>query len=164
MATEEEKPLRREKYRQQRLAETPEERDQRIEKNRAYYQAYYQANKEAYAERHRRWKEQNPERVTELRNAQYERRKANGTARKHHLKSRYGITPEDEQRIWDAQEGCCAVCRNPFVARNYRQMHIDHDHKTGRVRGFLCINCNHGLGNFGDSIALLQAAVRYLST
>jgi hypothetical protein len=39
---------------------------------------------------------------------------------------------------------------------------IDHDHKSGVVRGLLCNNCNRGLGRLKDSVALLNAAVRYL--
>jgi len=39
---------------------------------------------------------------------------------------------------------------------------IDHDHKTGDVRGGLCQNCNLGLGHFKDSPELLRLAALYL--
>lgn len=37
-----------------------------------------------------------------------------------------------------------------------------HDHKTGKIRGLLCRACNHGLGNFLDSIENLEEAINYL--
>lgn len=39
---------------------------------------------------------------------------------------------------------------------------IDHDHKTGKFRGYLCHDCNRALGQFGDSIEVLQNAIKYL--
>jgi len=40
--------------------------------------------------------------------------------------------------------------------------HLDHCHKTGRIRGVLCNNCNTGLGKFYDDIELLKTAINYL--
>jgi hypothetical protein len=41
-------------------------------------------------------------------------------------------------------------------------MNIDHDHKTGQVRGLLCSGCNTGLGHLGDDIQGLKRALEYL--
>ena len=42
---------------------------------------------------------------------------------------------------------------------------LDHDHKTGAVRGYLCQRCNHDLlGAAYDNVDILRAAVRYLET
>ena len=40
--------------------------------------------------------------------------------------------------------------------------HIDHDHKTGEFRGWLCRNCNTGLGSLGDTIEGLERGIKYL--
>jgi len=42
-------------------------------------------------------------------------------------------------------------------------LHLDHDHRTDVFRGYICINCNHGLGKFNDSVEKLQLAIEYLS-
>lgn len=72
----------------------------------------------------------------------------------------YGITPEEYQRIFAAQGGRCAVCRNqPRTIR----FAVDHDHDTGEVRGILCKRCNHDLlGGGHDDIAVLWRAIEYL--
>jgi len=61
----------------------------------------------------------------------------------------------------DQFEGKCGICgRSQSIFR--KRLAVDHDHLTGRVRGLLCQQCNHGLGNFKDSIALLEKAKAYL--
>lgn len=58
-----------------------------------------------------------------------------------------------------AQEGVCAICkRKPSV----RRLDVDHNHKTGKVRGLLCNQCNSSLGMMGESVERLQVAIAYL--
>ncbi|MFE5866619.1 endonuclease VII domain-containing protein [Streptomyces virginiae] len=55
-----------------------------------------------------------------------------------------------------AQGGLCCLClRAPAV-------HVDHCHKTGRVRGVLCFNCNVGLGLLKESPDRIRRAAEYL--
>ena len=60
----------------------------------------------------------------------------------------------------DKQDGCCAICGEPEPP--YERLHIDHDHRTGVIRGLLCNNCNRGIGHLKESIPSLRAAIRYL--
>jgi hypothetical protein len=55
----------------------------------------------------------------------------------------------------EAQCGTCAVC-------DAKPEHVDHDHKTGEVRGVLCFNCNQALGNVRDDPVVLQGLIDYL--
>lgn len=85
-------------------------------------------------------------------------------ARRARLLRRYGITPEDYDRLLASQGGRCAICRSddPRHGRKDPYFHIDHDHETKEVRGLLCSPCNTGLGGLGDSAHLLRIALEYL--
>ncbi len=74
------------------------------------------------------------------------------------LKSRYGITPEQFDELYNRQLGKCAICQQTY----HSTLHIDHDHSNGKIRGLLCNNCNRGLGHFKDSTELLENASKYL--
>jgi hypothetical protein len=76
------------------------------------------------------------------------------------LEDNYGIDAREYARILAKQGGRCAICRN--TPRTIR-FAVDHDHKTGAVRGILCKRCNHDLlGGGHDSIEVLFAALAYL--
>jgi hypothetical protein len=59
------------------------------------------------------------------------------------------------------QDGRCAICRKK--PQTGRRLSVDHDHKTGEVRGLLCTLCNQGLGYFKDDPGRLGAALEYLT-
>jgi len=85
-----------------------------------------------------------------------EQRERVGGSRYYHLKRRYKLTPEAFNSLMQSQAGLCAICS----ARPAK--HIDHDHRTGKVRGLLCFGCNGGLGQFRDNAELLRSAIAYL--
>ena len=72
---------------------------------------------------------------------------------------RYGITEEDFDRMSSEQGGVCAVCKKTEPGK---RLAVDHDHKTGAVRGLLCSICNKAIGCLGDSVEGLMVAVSYL--
>jgi hypothetical protein len=77
------------------------------------------------------------------------------------LQRKYGITAEDYSYMLEQQQGGCAICfqENPTGNR----LAVDHNHDTGEVRGLLCSRCNTGLGQFGDNVDNLEAAIDYLN-
>jgi len=74
---------------------------------------------------------------------------------------KYNMT-EDELRILLEQHAVCAICETDNWGRKGPQ--VDHDHKTGAVRGVLCTRCNTALGHMQDDPARLRAAADYLET
>lgn len=79
------------------------------------------------------------------------------------LKQSYGITRRQVAALLLAQGGKCASCGDPFKPHKGKcGYNVDHDHKTGAVRGLLCTNCNQGIGQFKDSPLRLRAAIAYL--
>ena len=78
-------------------------------------------------------------------------------------KCRYNLLPDQKEAIMKRQEGRCAICGYRFGQKT-GDMHIDHCHTSGEVRGFLCDLCNRGLGYFKDSAVALKRAAEYLQT
>jgi hypothetical protein len=92
--------------------------------------------------------------------------KAYGQRNKHKrkgyvLKTRYGITQEDWERLFDEQGRVCGICSSSAHS-DHRDWHTDHDHATGEVRGILCARCNHLLGHARDNVTTLSNAIEYL--
>lgn len=79
--------------------------------------------------------------------------------RHEHLTTIYGISIHDYEAMLHAQGGVCAICG---AAPKKKPLVVDHDHKTGKVRGLLCNGCNSGIGHFRDDITALDAAATYL--
>lgn len=82
-----------------------------------------------------------------------------------YLVRNYGITYADYSRMLAEQEHKCAICGSSgFVMKECHSMKlvVDHCHKTGRVRGLLCHNCNRALGLLSDSKEALLSAIEYL--
>src|SRR5262245_36977137 len=77
----------------------------------------------------------------------------------------YGLTPEGYTALLNKQSGVCAIC-GESETRIHRgstmMLAVDHDHKTGLVRGLLCKTCNAAIGYFKDDVALLEKAILYL--
>lgn len=73
------------------------------------------------------------------------------------LSKNYGMLPEDFHAMLIEQSGRCELCGRPLA-----DLHVDHDHATGEVRGLLHPQCNVGLGSFEDSPARLRQAADYL--
>jgi hypothetical protein len=138
---------------------------------KAYFREWYKKNpKKVKAIAKRKWaKPETKKKISEYRK-KYRRRGGAGheNEKKRNLKRRlrlYGLSLEDHQKFLVQHDNRCAICRREERAKRGNQLKrlaIDHDHKTGAVRGLLCHACNNGLGCFEDTPELLEAAIRYL--
>ena len=64
-----------------------------------------------------------------------------------YLFKKYGITLEQYNEILQKQDGKCLICK--FPAKFFKRcLAVDHDHRTGVIRGLLCNRCNRQLGWF----------------
>ena len=101
--------------------------------------------KQCSTEYHRQWRHANRHRTPI-----YDRR--------HHIKHLYGLTEVRYQEMFEAQDGRCAICGRSEDVR----LAVDHDAKTGEVRGLLCKACNLGIGSLDHDPERLRLAAEYL--
>jgi hypothetical protein len=96
------------------------------------------------------------------------RKTARGIAntKRNRLKCRYNITVEEYDHMFEQQGGLCAICGKPETAKHQSgcvaHLAVDHDHKTGNVRGLLCRRCNFIVGYAKDSKEVLLRAALYM--
>jgi|688.fasta_scaffold1022034_1 hypothetical protein len=79
---------------------------------------------------------------------------------------KFGLSLEEGYSILESQNYQCAICQKNITLertelRNDRAI-LDHCHKSGKFRGFLCHRCNAALGLFDDNASVLQKAADYL--
>ena len=94
------------------------------------------------------WRQENPKLYKKVR-------------KNYNLKRDYGITIDDYFLILQNQNYCCKICKK-HESEFKIAFAVDHSHKTGKVRGLLCMDCNIGLGLFKDDIMILDSAKLYL--
>lgn len=127
-----------------------EYREAHREKIQAYHKEYYETNKKILLEKSREYR-QRPE--VKFKRKQYE------------LNKTYNISVEEYDKLWESQNGVCAICGQPETSireGKIKPLSVDHDHETGKIRGLLCNRCNRALGMFEDSPDLLLKASAYL--
>ena len=84
---------------------------------------------------------------------------------KYNLK-KYGLSPEEYDKIFITQNGKCAICnKEETIITKYgykARMHVDHNHSTGKIRELLCSACNHAIGLFKENVEVMKSAIEYL--
>lgn len=73
------------------------------------------------------------------------------------LKKKYGISLEEYRNQCTIRCNVCDICDTQV-----RTLHVDHNHTTGKIRGYLCGSCNRGIGLLKDSAQVCYNASQYL--
>jgi len=55
----------------------------------------------------------------------------------------------------------CPICKKTTIA-GISKIVLDHNHHTGKVRGYLCESCNTGIGRFDDNPNVVKNAIKWL--
>jgi hypothetical protein len=109
------------------------------EKLKAYHRAYYRANKARIQKKNSEWYEKNRE---------------------------YAIACGRERRRVTSptrpDPGFCEICGDGPENGGWKVLALDHDHATGKFRGWLCNYCNRALGMFRDNVSFMRKAISYL--
>ena len=130
---------------------------------------YTYSCKTCRAKKHKEWSFSNPEKVKALnekhrqtRRDYYNSPKIKEKYNLLRIKRDFGMEAEDYLNLQAKQKGLCAICGEPETCSRQKNLSLDHNHETGKVRELLCNSCNRGLGYFRDKHELLQKATNYL--
>ena len=113
------------------------------EKDNARSRAWYATNKEVARAQHKVWYQANKAHIKK-------------TSRAYYLRRAHGISDTQYDAMALAQDYKCGICQKR------KPLHVDHNHKTGIIRGLLCGDCNRGVGLFFENIASLREAIAWL--
>jgi len=128
-----------------------------------YTKQYYVDNKERIDTQNNSWKYKNTKKYKEVRKKWLEKNKEkiNEYKRKEYFRRKFGIEIFQYDELFKKQKGRCAICKKP-QSEFKRKFALDHCHKTNKIRGLLCTNCNTGIGFLNDNIDNLKNAIQYL--
>jgi hypothetical protein len=119
------------------------------------FKRYYEKHKDVHQARCKDWQKRNREKHLAYRREWNKKNVDRFWG--YRLKQLYGISVEEYKALFEKQEGRCAICGKKPKGR----LHVDHDHKTGKVRGLLCPVCNLRIGTL-ETFGLVEKSIAYL--
>jgi len=137
---------------------TQEHYEERKQMFRESKRREYLKNKDKILKRSKDWYYKNREDHLKSRREKYKENPEKHKAL--NLEIKYGISLDEYNQMLLKQNEVCAICN--MNCKSGRSLAVDHCHKTGKIRGLLCSNCNNGIGRFNDSIELLKESIKYL--
>jgi len=127
-----------------------------IEKRRKYVREWRIKNKDKLREQDREWKKKNRQNIATLARIRYQKNSQKELDRIRFKK--YGITGEEFRTIVQKQNGRCPICSRTID----KNLSVDHNHDTGKIRGIICNKCNLSIGNAESDPNRLRAMANYL--
>ena len=152
------RPCKRKKFAQW-VADNPSEYE-------ASRKSHYERNKARYIANTKAWRAtKTKEELADMARRSMANKKLDPVKYARHVQlhrlSRYKMSIGQFSEMLARQGGACAAC-NDSVGLGKRGICVDHDHKTGRVRGLLCGHCNRAIGHMRDDASIAASIVRYL--
>lgn len=129
-----------------------------------YHKLWYSKNKQTVKVRSTAWRKLHPEnRRRNLSEWRSKRKFLTALQSSRSAAKKHNFIPciATVKNIEKSYTGFCKLCKRPESDFPVR-LHMDHNHETGKFRGWLCKNCNAMLGNSHDSPELLEKAAQYL--
>lgn len=82
------------------------------------------------------------------------------------VKRVYGLSESEYRELEARANGVCGICKKPPEGdgRGMRQLHVDHNHTTGKVRALLCKKCNLAVGYLEENAGRARDLAIYLDT
>ncbi len=140
-------------------------RDENKEKIKSANKIYRKENRDKELLRQAKWRKSNPKkaRAIDLR----ARLRTPKERRNRQLLYKFKISLVEYNELLSNQGGLCAICKRTETsfdkrANRFRDLCVDHDHITGKIRGLLCGACNKALGLLRDDTDTVENALRYL--
>lgn len=112
----------------------------------------------------RGWASKNKDKISHQ-NKKYKKKNEGKNYKNSILKTSFGITLEDFQDLLEKQNGVCAICNLPEISKHQfgvKNLAVDHNHITGKIRGLLCNKCNLTLGLVNENITILNKMISYI--
>jgi hypothetical protein len=113
---------------------------------REYNRCYHQKHRARLNARTREWRRLNADKISAI---------------SHETKMRYERKRSNRPEPTRPEPSSCDICAGKPV-HGRRHLDEDHCHRTKQFRGWLCGECNRGIGMFKDDINLLARAIVYL--
>ncbi|MBI5356430.1 Hpy99I family type II restriction endonuclease [Candidatus Collierbacteria bacterium] len=79
-----------------------------------------------------------------------------------------GVSPTPKEKLkWSKTKPQnepfeCPICAKRTIAGITSKVVLDHNHRTGEIRGWVCDSCNTGIGRFKDDVGLIKRAIKFL--
>lgn len=115
-----------------------------VNNNKEYYHKYTKDNSSKASERSKEW------------------RKDKDKCKDSKLRYNYNITLIEYNEMLESQSNLCSVCDADLSKLPVKNVHLDHNHQTGKVRGILCSHCNLMIGHARDNSTNLRKGADYL--
>lgn len=118
-------------------------------------------------EQNRKWREENYSAYQQIKKRAAKRHKEKRVKavksnphyfRDQRLARHFGMELGDYDKMLTAQNGVCAICKKPPLTK---PLNVDHCHKSGKVRGLLCVKCNTHLGFVEKHLGAITSYLRY---